>query len=382
MLRFLTAGESHGPCLIGILEGMPAGLSLNQDEINRQLARRQGGFGRGGRMKIENDRVEVLSGIGWNGPGRGITTGGPIALRIENHDWANWKDREPPPFTVPRPGHADFAGGMKYGLTHDLRLVLERASARETAMRVAIATIVRQLLAEFGIQVGSYVLSIGQVEAAIPELPYPELFARAEESDMRCPDPVAAEAMREHIRGTLKRRDTLGGVFEVVAIGVPVGLGSHVHWDRKLDGRLAQALMSIPAIKGVEIGPGFENARKYGTEVHDEFVLSQADPRGQGDPGSLITRPTNRAGGLEGGISNGQPIIARAAMKPISTTLKPLRSVDLATSEPTSTIYERSDICAVPAASIIGEAMLAWVLGEALVEKLGGDSLKEITKSQ
>ena len=382
MLRFLTAGESHGPCLIGILEGMPAGLLLNQDEINRQLARRQAGFGRGGRMKIEHDRVEVLSGIGWNGPGSGITTGGPIALRIENHDWANWQDREPPPFTVPRPGHADFAGGVKYGLTHDLRLVLERASARETAMRVAIAAIVRQLLSEFGIQVSSYVVSIGQVGANIPALPYPELFAQAEESDVRCPDPVAAQSMREHIRETIKRRDTLGGVFEVVAIGVPVGLGSHVHWDRKLDGRLAQALMSIPAIKGVEIGPAFENARKYGTEVHDEFVLSQADPRGLGDPGSLITRPTNRAGGLEGGISNGQPIIARAAMKPISTTLKPLRSVDLATNEPTTTIYERSDICAVPAASIIGEAMMAWVLGEALVEKFGGDSLKEMTKSQ
>jgi len=381
MLRFLTAGESHGPCLIGILEGMPAGLWLNQDEINHQLARRQAGFGRGGRMKIEHDRVEILSGVGWNGPGRGITTGGPIALRIENHDWANWQDREPPPFTVPRPGHADFAGGVKYGLTHDLRLILERASARETAMRVAMATIVRQLLAEFGIQVGSYVLSIGQVEATIPDLPYPELFARAEESDVRCPDPVAAEAMREHIRETSRRRDTLGGVFEVVALGVPVGLGSHVHWDRKLDGRLAQALMSIPAIKGVEIGPAFENARKYGTEVHDEFVLRQT-AEASADFGSLITRPTNQAGGLEGGITNGQPIVLRAAMKPISSTLTPLRSVNLATGEPTTTVYERSDICAVPAASIIGEAMMAWVLGEALVEKLGGDSLKEMTKSQ
>ncbi len=368
MLRFLTAGESHGPCLIGIIEGLPAGLPLDAARINVDLTRRQVGFGAGGRMKIEKDEVEVLAGIGWNGPGKGLTTGGPIALRIENRDWANWQHKTPPLFSVPRPGHADLAGGIKYGHLYDMRLILERASARETAMRVAIGGVARQLLGEFGIQIGSYVTQIGPLHARIPDLPYPEIFALAESNDIRCPDLDQVDNMREYIRDTIKRRDTVGGVFEVVALGVPSGLGSHVHWDRKLDGRLAQAMMSVPAVKGVEIGPAFDNAARYGTEVHDEIVLSDGQ----------VTRPTNRAGGTEGGITTGQPIVVRAALKPIATTLNPMRSVDLATGEETTTNYERSDFTAVTRGSPIGEAVVAWVLAESLMEKLGGDSIAEM----
>ena len=362
MLRFLTAGESHGPGLIGIVEGMVAGLPLAEDDINRDLARRQVGYGRGGRMAIERDRVEILTGVA-----RDETTGAPIALRIENRDWVHWKGRELEPLTVPRPGHADLTGALKYGLD-DLRLVVERASARETAMRVAVGAIARRLLTEFDITVGSYIIEIGGVAAQVPDLPCEELFARAEASDVRCPDPAAAEAMRERIREAGQRKETVGGLFVVAATGVPVGLGSHVHWDRRLSGRLAGAVMSIPAIKGVEIGEGFANARRFGTQVHDEIFLEEG----------RITRHTNRAGGLEGGITNGQPIVVRAAMKPISTTLTPLRSVDLSTGQPAATQYQRSDICAVPAAAVVGEAMVAWVLAKALVEKLGGDSLAEM----
>jgi len=382
-LRFLTAGESHGPCLVAIIEGMPAGLCLSEEEINVDLRRRQGGYGRGQRMKIERDRVEILSGVV-----KGLTIGAPIALRIENKDWANWKDRDVPPWPVPRPGHADLAGGIKYRL-NDHRLVAERASARETAARVAVGAVAKQLLAEFDIAVGSYVTEIGGVVAEIPPPPAPpnpgggsEFWERAEASQasaVRCPDPVAAEAMRQRIDQAKTAGDSLGGVFVVVATGVPVGLGSHVHWDRRLDSRLAAAVMSIPAIKGVEIGPAFENARKRGTEVHDEiFTKLKAQSSKLKFQVSSVKRYSNRAGGIEGGMSNGQPIVVRAAMKPIPTTVTPLRSVDLVTGETATTQYQRSDVCAVPAASVVGEAMVAWVVADALMEKLGGDSIEEM----
>ncbi len=384
MLRFLTAGESHGPALTAILEGVPAGLPIAADDLSRDLARRQQGFGAGGRMKIEKDRVTISAGVMG-----GATTGGPIALQIENKDWANWSEREIEAMTIPRPGHADLTGAVKYGY-RDLRLALERASARETAARVAVGAICRRLLAEFGATVGSYVIGIGPVRTALPDRPYPQLFALAEESGVRCPDPVASAVMIETVREAIRRRDTLGGIIEIVAIGVPPGLGSHVHWDRKLEARLAWAVMSIPAIKGVEIGPAFENAAKYGTEVHDEIFV---EPDGAEDPRAAaaadlnewpdprrarLVRATNRAGGFEGGITTGEPVIVRAAMKPISTTLNPLRSVDLATGEPATTRYERSDFCAVPRACVVGEAMVAFVLADALLEKLGGDSLDEM----
>jgi chorismate synthase len=358
MLRFLTAGESHGPCLTAIVEGLPAGLPLTPADIDRDLERRQGGYGRGGRQQIERDRAEILSGIAQE-----RTIGSPLALRIRNRDWENWRDREVPPWTVPRPGHADLAGGIKYGL-QDLRLVAERASARETAARVAVGAVARRLLEEFDIAVGSYVAEVGGVVAENLDLPPDQLWAQAERSDVRCPHEPTAERMRARIDRAREVGDSLGGVIVVGAIGLPVGLGSHVHWDRRLDSRLAGAVMSIPAIKGVEIGPAFENARRLGTEVHDEIL-----------PG---IRPTNRAGGLEGGITNGQPLLIRAAMKPIPTTLTPRQSVDLTTGEPTTTQYTRSDVCAVPAAAVVGEAMVTWVLAEALMEKIGGDSLAEM----
>jgi len=364
MLRFLTAGESHGPCLVAIVEGLPAGLPLSPEDIDRDLQRRQGGYGRSGRQRIEKDRVEILSGVA-----QGKTIGSPLALCIRNRDWENWRDREEPPWTVPRPGHADLAGGIKYGL-EDLRLVAERASARETAARVAVGAVARRLLGEFGITVGSYVTEIGGVVAEIPDLPLEELWARAEGSDVRCPHEPSAERMRARIDQAREVGDSLGGVIVVGAVGLPVGLGSHVHWDRRLDGRLAGAVMSIPAIKGVETGPAFENARLPGTQVHDEMLPS--------DSSSPPIRPSNRAGGLEGGMTNGQPLVIRAAMKPIPTTLTPLRSVDLATGEPTTTRYTRSDVCAVPAAAVVAEAMVAWVLAQALLEKIGGDSLAEM----
>jgi len=371
-MRFLTAGESHGPCLIAIVEGLPAGLVVDIEAIDRDLVRRQGGYGRGGRMNIERDRVEILGGLI-----AGQTTGAPVALRIENRDWANWRDRwaagDLPKLSVPRPGHADYAGMVKYGLD-DARPVLERASARETAARVAVGALARQLLAAFDVTVGSYVVEIGGVFAVVPDLPPRELWALAEASDVRCPDEEAAAGMRAAIDAARQAGDSLGGVFVVIATGLPVGLGSHVHWDRRLDARLAAAVMSIQAIKGVEIGPAFENARRPGTQVHDEFEPA-------GDSASRpVRRTSNRAGGIEGGMSNGQPIVVRVAMKPIPTTLTPLRSVDLATGEPAETQYQRSDVCAVPAASVVGEAMVAWVLADALVEKFGGDSLAEMKR--
>jgi chorismate synthase len=363
VLRFLTAGESHGPGLTAILEGMPAGLPLSQDDIDVQLRRRQKGFGSGGRMRIEQDRVRFSGGVC-----NSRTTGAPIALEIENRDWANWRAKEIRPMTIPRPGHADLTGAIKYGYG-ELRLALERASARETAARVAVGAICRTLLAEFGIRVGGYVIQIGQVAASLPDsLPYPDRFAVAEENDVRCPDLATAEAMHARIREAMAARDTLGGIFEIVALGVPPGLGSHVHWDRRLDARLMAAVGSIQAIKGVEIGPAFANAAQPGTQVHDEIF--EEDNR--------LVRRTNRAGGFEGGITTGQPVVVRAAMKPISTTLIPLRSVDLATGQPAETRYERSDICAVPRAAVVGEAMVGYVLADALLDKLGGDSLAEM----
>jgi chorismate synthase len=363
MLRFLTAGESHGPGLTAIVEGFPAGLPVNEADVTSQLRRRQKSYGSGGRMRIENDEVRFSSGVM-----NGQTTGAPIAIHIENRDWANWREKEIAPMTIPRPGHADLTGAIKYGY-RDLRLALERASARETAARVAVGALCQRLLAEFDIAVGSYVVQIGPVSAALPDnVPYPDRFARAETNDVRCPDPTAAEQMRDHIRAAMTKKDTVGGVFEIVALGLPPGLGSHVHWDRRLSSRLMAAVGSVQAIKGVEIGPAFENAAKFGTQVHDEIFADKG----------LTVRRTNRAGGLEGGITTGEPVVVRAAMKPISTTLTPLRSVDLSSGEPASTRYERSDICAVPRAAVVGEAMVAYVLADALTEKLGGDSLREM----
>lgn len=368
MLRFLTAGESHGPCLTAILEGLPAGLEVDVDAINHQLRRRQGGYGRGARMEIEQDCVQILGGIV-----HGRTSGAPLALQIENRDWANWQERwrsgNLPELTIPRPGHADYAGMMKYALK-DARPVLERASARETAARVAVGAVARQLLAHFGISVGSYVSEIGGEVTSLPDVPHETLWELAEASDVRCPDEAAAARMRERIDEAQQAGDSLGGILVAAATGVPVGLGSHVHWDRRLDARLIWAVMSIPAIKGAEIGPAFENARRRGTEVHDEIHRA----------GTKVTRHTNRAGGFEGGMTNGMPVVVRAAMKPIPTTVTPLQSVDLATGEPVETDYQRSDVCAVPAASIVGEAMVAWVLADALLEKLGGDSIGEMER--
>jgi len=369
MLQFLTAGESHGPCLTGIVEGLPAGLAVDVEAINRDLARRQIGVGRSARMRIETDHVEILGGVV-----KGQTIGAPIALKIENQDYANWKDKVVPPQTVPRPGHADLAGAQKYGLD-DLRLVAERASARETAMRVACGALARLLLAEFGVVVGSHVLEIGGVRADVPDAPYPEIFARAQESDVCVADDASAEKIAARIQEVMRAKDTVGGVIEIVALNVPAGLGSHVQWNRKLDGRLAQAVMSIQSVKGVEIGPAFENARRLGTEVQDEiFPHPNPPPLRGGGPG----RGSNRAGGLEGGITNGMPLVIRAALKPIATTATLLRSVDLATGEPALAQYQRSDFCHVPRACVIGEAMVAWVLADALMEKLGGDSLAEM----
>jgi chorismate synthase len=372
MLRFLTAGESHGPALVGIVEGLPAGLPVSIEQIDRDLQRRQVGYGAGARMKLEHDHAEITGGLI-----DGKTIGAPVALRVENLDYKNWKDKPTPVQTIPRPGHADLAGATKYAFDN-IRLVAERASARETAMRVAVGSLARQLLAEFGIVVGSYVTEIGGVVAEQPELPYEARFARAEACDVRVYDEPSAERIRQRISQVMHAKDTAGGVIKVVALNVPVGLGSHVHWDRKLDGRLAQAVMSIHSVKGVEIGPAFENARQLGAQVQDE-IFSRENTKTETPNSKLqIARRTNRAGGLEGGITNGEPIIIRAALKPIATTLTPLRSIDLATGKPALAKYQRSDFVHVPRACVIGEAMVAWVLADALIEKLGGDSLDEM----
>lgn len=363
MLRFLTAGESHGPGLVAILDGMPAGLALKPDDIDPDLRRRQVGYGVGPRMKvIERDEAEIVSGVL-----AGETTGAPIAVTITNRDHKNWRGKPIAPMTIPRPGHADLTAAQKFGY-RDLRFGLERASARETAARVAVGAVCRKLLATFDIQVGSYVIQIGAARGGSNDLTLEARIARAEESEVRCPTPEGTAAMKAEIRRAMEARDTLGGVFEVVAIGLPPGLGSHVHWDRRLSARLAGAMMSIQAIKGVEIGEGFANASRRGTSVHDPIERR----------GKRIARSSNRAGGLEGGITTGEPLVVRAAMKPISTTLTPLATVDLASGEPAETRYERSDYCSVPRAAVVGEAMVCLVLAEALVDKLGGDTIDEM----
>ncbi|MBI4628027.1 MAG: chorismate synthase [Candidatus Rokubacteria bacterium] len=376
-LRFLTAGESHGEALVAVIDGVPAGLPLAEADINADLARRQRGYGRGGRMKIERDQVHILSGVRG-----GATLGSPITLEIRNRDWENWKTTmavgapEPgaaqKPVTRPRPGHADLAGAMKYG-HHDIRNVLERSSARETTARVAVAGIAKRLLAEFGVTILSHVTEIGPARIAPDlDLAWEEVRRRAEASEVRCADPAAEAAMIAAIDEAKARGDTLGGVFEVVALGCPVGLGSYVQWDRRLDGRLAQAFCSIQAIKGCELGLGFETARRPGSAVHDEILF---------DAESGFKRASNNAGGLEGGVTNGQPVVVRAAMKPLSTLRTPLKSVDVATQEAVEAVVERSDVCAVPAAGIVGEAMMAIALADAFLEKFGGDSLAEVRRN-
>jgi len=361
-VRFLTAGESHGPALVAILEGMPAGLPLTEAMITSDLQRRQAGYGAGPRMKIEHDQARILSGVM-----EGLSTGAPIAIEIDNRDHAKWKDRAVNPFTVPRPGHADLVGTLKYGY-NDLRPALERASARETAARVAVGAICKQFLAQFRIRVGGYVADIGPVQASLDQIPLEDRISLAEQNEVRCPDPSATQSMIAAIRDIMQARDTLGGVIEIVTLGLPPGLGSHVHWDRKLEARLAAAIMSVQAIKGVEIGPAFENAHLPGTSVQDPILLE----------GDQLTRPSNRSGGLEGGVTTGQPLIIRAAMKPIATTLTSQQSVDLHSGKTVPTNYERSDFCPVPRAVPILEAMAAFVLADALIEKLGGDSLEEM----
>ncbi len=377
MFRFLTGGESHGPSLSAIIEGLPANLPLDFDAINAQLKRRQGGYGRGARQQIESDKIEVLSGVRF-----GRTMGGPVTLLVRNRDFENWLDRmsvlpvetETAPITQPRPGHADFPGMLKYH-SSDLRPILERSSARNTAVLVAIAAICRQLLQNAGIEIMSHVVMIGNVWATFPtKVDYRELAARAEQSPVRCADPEVEAKMIAAIDVCMAEgtRDTLGGVFEVIALGCPPGLGSFVHWDRKLDSRLAAAVMSIQAIKGVEIGLGFGVAAIPGSQVHDELFFGA---------GEGFTRGTNNAGGLEGGMTNGEPVVVRAAMKPLSTLPTPLATVDMQTKQAVKAHFERSDVCAVPAAAIVGEAMVALTLAGAVLEKFGGDSLEEFQRN-
>jgi chorismate synthase len=385
MLRFLTAGESHGRALVAIVEGVPAGLALDFAAITAELRRRQTGYGRGRRMAIESDRADALSGVRG-----GVTTGSPIALLIPNKDWENWQrtmhveaempegatGADRPPVTRPRPGHADLAGFVKYGLD-DMRNVLERASARETAARVAVGAIARQLLRAIGADIVSHVTTVGGAAIADPlAVSYEQARMLPPESPLHCVDRAVEERMVAEIDRAREAGDTMGGAFEVIARGVPPGLGSYVQWDRKLDGRLAQALMSIPAIKAVGFGRGPLVASLPGSQVHDEIVTTAraASPVG-------VDRPTNNAGGLEGGVTNGQDLRVTAYMKPISTLMKPLRSVDLATMTESPAAIERSDVCAVPAAAVVGEAMVAIVLADAAIEKFGGDSVEELTAS-
>jgi chorismate synthase len=369
-LRFTTAGESHGPGLTAIVEGLPAGLELRPEDIDRDLARRPLGHVRGGRMKIESDRAEVTAGVR-----HGRTLGSPVSLRIQNRDYANWEERMNPwpvngdvaEVHLPRPGHADLAGVQKYGFT-DVRNVLERASARETAARVACGALAKTFLRRFGIEVFSHVLRIGSVEAPAPDDLAPGDFEGVDESPVRCLDAGASDAMVEEIDRARKANESLGGVFEVRAFGVMPGLGSHISWEERLDGRLAQAIVSIQAMKGVGIGDGFDLAGRVGSEAHDEIFHD--DERG-------FFRNTNRAGGIEGGMTTGDPVVVRAAMKPLPTLTKPLRSVDLATKEPALALRERTDSCTVPAAGVVGEAMVALVLGSACREKFAGDHIDD-----
>jgi len=379
-MRFLTAGESHGPALTVIVEGLPAGLPVEKSFLNRHLARRQLGYGRGARMRIENDQVEILSGLRL-----GFTLGSPISLLIRNRDWENWATEmspeplahgqpAPTPVELPRPGHADLPGALKFGFK-DIRNVLERASARETAARVAAGSLACRLLEEFEIRVASHVVQVGTVKLDSPPGRFspPEIARLAERNNLRCVDPAIARKMRTEIQRAKDAGDSLGGVFEVVASGLPPGLGSYTQWDRRLDGLLAQAILSIPAVKGVEFGLGFRQAELPGSQVHDEILYDPVT--------ASFSRPTNNAGGLEGGITNGQPLVLRAVMKPIPTLTRPLQSVHLATKQPAPAPAERSDVCALPAAAVVAEAMVAWVLADAFLAKFGGDSLPDLRSS-
>ncbi|MEB1806842.1 MAG: chorismate synthase [Bacillaceae bacterium] len=379
-MRYLTAGESHGPQLTTIIEGVPAHLDLLPEDINVDLARRQGGHGRGRRMQIEKDVVEILSGVR-----HGKTTGAPITLVVENNDWKNWtkimgaeplseeEEKEMKrKVTRPRPGHADLNGAIKYG-HRDMRNILERSSARETTVRVAAGAVAKKILKTFGIEVGGHVLEIGGVKAEQTSYnSINDLQERSEASPVRCLDEDAGQKMMNAIDQAKKDGDSIGGVVEVVVEGVPIGLGSHVHYDRKLDGKLAAAIMSINAFKGVEIGVGFEAARKPGSQVHDEILWDEENG---------YTRNTNNLGGLEGGMTNGMPIVVRGVMKPIPTLYKPLQSVDIDTKEPFAASIERSDSCAVPAASVVAEAVIAWEIANALLEKFGSDRVDEIKEN-
>jgi chorismate synthase len=382
LLRLTTAGESHGPALLCTLEGLPAGLPLRVEDVNAELFRRQQGYGRGRRMQIERDEIEFLSGVR-----AGETLGSPIAMLIRNKDWKNWVEiMDPAPrdddpaglrkrsVTRPRPGHADLTGILKYD-RDDARDILERASARETTARVAGAAIARVLLREFGITIGSHLVHLGGVDAQPVSLP-DDINAVADQSAVRTLDTDAETRMIARIDAAKADGNTLGGICEIVARGLPVGLGSHVSWDRKLDGRIGQAMLSIPAVKGVEIGIGFDAARKTGAEVHDEITLAP----GRGLSGN-VRRATNRAGGLDGGMTNGEPVVVRVAMKPISTLMRPLQTIDTETSVAAEAVVERSDVTAVPAMGVIAEAMLALVLADAMIEKFGGDSLGEMRRN-
>ena len=374
MLRWLTAGESHGPQLTVVIEGLPAGLAISEDDLRRDLARRQGGHGRGGRQKIETDFARIASGVRG-----GFTIGSPVTLVLENKDHANWTAEmtastegfAPKPVTRLRPGHADLAGALKYGHT-DVRNVLERSSARETATRVAAGAVARKLLGHFGVEIFSFTQSIGRTDIGFEGVDVDTVtVGDIEASPVRCPDADASRRMVADIDEVAERGDTLGGTFRVIARGVPLGLGSYVHWDRKLDGRLAQAVMSINAIKGVEFGAGFEGAARPGSEFHDQ--IDYADGR--------FRHLTNRAGGLTGGVTNGEPIDLRVAIKPISTMKKPMQSIDLKTKEKVEAHYERSDVCVVPAAGVIGEAVVALTITDAFLEKFGGDSMEELERN-
>ncbi len=382
MLRFTTAGESHGPGLVSMLEGMVAGLPLLAGDVNRELARRQQGYGRGRRMQIERDEVEFIAGVR-----AGQSLGSPIAMLIRNRDWKNWQDvmdpapREGDPdprrraVTRVRPGHADLTGLLKYD-RDDARDILERASARETTARVAAAAICRRLLEEFGVRLGSHVTHLGGIDAARPDPMPADINAAADASPVRMLDASAEASVTARIDEAKQAGNTLGGICEVVADGLPVGLGSHVSWDRKLDGRLAAALMSIPAVKGVELGLGFDTARRMGSEVHDEIEAAPGRPLA-----GNVRRRTNRAGGTEGGMTTGEPLVLRVAMKPISTLMRPLGTVDVATGQAAAATAERSDVTAVPAMGVIAEAMVAFVLAQAWLEKFGGDSLDEVRRN-
>ena len=382
-IRFSTAGESHGPALVAVIEGVPAGLPLAAADVDADLARRQKGYGRGRRMQIEQDTIELLSGVR-----AGETLGSPIAMLIRNKDWKNWSEIMDPAarpedaaegrkrvLTRVRPGHADLSGILKYD-RHDARDILERASARETTARVAAGAVARRLLAELGITIGSHVVHLGGIDAAVPASLPGDLNAAADASPLRTLDKHAEALMITRIDELKKAGNTAGGIAEVIVRGLPVGLGSHVSWDRKLDGRLARAILSIPAVKGMEFGAGFDAARKSGAEVHDEIEMAPGTPRT-----GNVRRRTNRAGGLEGGITTGEPLVVRAAMKPISTLMTPLATIDAATGEAAMAAAERSDVTAVPAMAVIAEAMTALVLADAVAEKFGGDSLGELRQN-